>query len=899
MSFRLKILLIVSVFQYPQILYSHEATPFESQSLTIDEIILILEEQNSTRIFYNTEWFEGVTFSQNLADQPLEQALYNIIGDKDLTVLYVDAYIVITPVEFSQSRHRHTDTLLITIGSPSEFGRYNTVDLSGRILDGTTGETLPGAIIYTESTGRGATANADGSYSINLPVGELLVRLSFVGYQDQYRRINLLGQGELDFYLFEETHRIDEVTIMARRAEANITRTRMSMVSMDSRLLRELPGNPGDQDIVRNMTLLPGVQNIGEFGEGIHVRGGGSGQNLILVEDVPLFNSSHLFGLISVINPDMVSEITLYKGGIPAKYGERVSSVLDIRAKPDNVEDFKLVGGIGLLNSRIYLEAPVIDEKISLSLGGRSSYSNWIVDKLPLKEMLSSSAGFYDFTSRLMLKPRPNSTISLFGYYSYDNFSSAGVYNYNYSNTLASIKWGRILGEKLSFNFSGGLSMYDYNIRESSQVSPLESYSLNSAIDYYNLKSSLLWFPDGNHRVESGFNLIRYDITPGILMPLDSLSLIRLSAVEKEQGLEISLFLSDEFEINEKFSAEIGLRYTRYLYLGPRTINSFILDEPGNNFILKESNTYDENEVVAAYDRLEPRLSLRHSLTRNSSLKFSYTRNNQFINLISNTTVITPSDLWKLSDHNLRPVYSDNYAVGYFRNFMNNSIETSVEVYFKDLRNVIEYREGAEILMNHNIETDLINARGYSYGIEFYASKNSGRLTGWLSYTLSSSSIRTVSDFPINQINDNRFFPSNYDKPHEIILNTSYNISRRWRVSATFNYSTGRPVTLPEMVFTHGDRQLVYYSDRNKYRLPAYHRLDINIARGETLKLNKRRSGYWGVSLLNVYGRKNPFSVFYEKDGSNLRLYERDTYSLYKLFIIDRPIPTVTYNFIF
>ena len=880
-------------------LYSGEAAIFGGTTVPIDEIISVLENENDTRIFYNAEWFEGVTFDQSIAYLPLEQALSSIIGEKLLTVLYVDAYITIIPVEFSQNRYTQADTLLITVGSPSEFGRYNNVDLRGRVLDGSTGETLPGAIIYSESTGRGTTANTDGSYTVNLPVGELLVRVSFVGYEDQYRRVNLLGQGDLDFYLFEETHRIDEVTIMARRAEANISRTRMSVISMDSRLLRELPGNPGDQDIVRNMTLLPGVQNVGEFGEGFHVRGGGGGQNLILVEDVPLFNSSHLFGLISVINPDMVSEMTLYKGGIPAKYGERVSSVLDIRAKPDNVEDFKLIGGIGLLNSRLYLETPVIDDKISLSVGGRSSYSSWIIDRLPMEEMLSSSAGFYDLTSRLVMKPRPNSTISLFGYYSYDDFSSAGVTNYNYSNTLTSIKWNRIIGEKLSFGLSGGLSNYDYNIRERGPVSQMESYSLNSSIDYYNLKSSLLWFPDGNHRVESGINLIGYGITPGILMPLDSLSLIQESAIEREQGLEMSLFLSDEFEINEKFSTEIGLRYTRYLYLGPKNINSYGLDETGDNYILEESTFFDENEVAAAYGGLEPRLSLRYSLTGNSSLKLSYTRNNQYVNLISNTTVITPSDLWKLSDHNLRPVISDNYAVGYFRNFMENSIETSVEVYFKDLRNVIEYREGADILMNHNIETDLINARGYSYGIEFYASKNSGRLTGWFSYTLSGSRIRTVGDSPVNQINENRFFPSNYDKPHEIVLNAAYNISRRWRVSATFNYSTGRPVTLPEMVFSHGDRQLVYYSDRNKYRLPAFHRLDINITRGETLRLNKRRSGYWGVSLLNVYGRKNPYSVFYERDPGTSRLYERDSYNLYKLFILDRPIPTVTYNFIF
>ena len=892
-------ILMVFLLQSAQILNSLDVPGQVQFRYKIDEIIKILEELHSIRIFYEPEYFEGAAFNPQIVELPLEQAIYNIVREKNLTALPVHDYIVIIPLEFGAGHYREQDTLLLTIGNPSEFGRYNTADLTGRIFDGTTGESLPGAVIYSEGTGRGSTADQDGRFSINLPVGELLLRVSYVGYEDQYRRINLFGPGEHDFYIFEGTQRIDEVTIMARRAEINVSRPQMSMISMDSRILRELPGNLGEQDILKGMTLLPGVHSIGEFGTGIHVRGGSSDQNLILLDNVPLFNSSHLFGLISVVNPDMVSEMTLYKGGIPAKFGERVSSVMDIRINPGNIEEFKLIGGIGLINSRIHLETPVLKDRINLSVGGRSSYSNWILERLPLEELLNSSAGFYDISTHLSVISNQNSTISLFGYHSNDEFLSGEVTEYNYSNTLASIKWNRILGERFSLNVSGGLSIYDFNVRETGYSSPQESFSLNSAVDYHSLKSSLLWFPDGNHRVESGINLIRYGITPGILQPLDSLSLIQESMIDKEQGMEISLFVSDEFELSDRISTEIGLRYTRYLYLGPTIINLYREDNPRSTDFITGTLTFGKNETATKYIGIEPRISFRYGLTPSSSLKMSYTRNNQYINLISNTAVITPSDIWKLSDYHLKPLSIDHYALGYFRNFMNNSIETSAEFYFKNIRNVIEYREGAKIIMNHNMETDLINAKGYNYGIELYASKNSGRFTGWLSYTFSRSMRRSVSEFPGDQINSNNYFPSTYDKPHEIILVTGYSISRRWRIGATFTYSTGRPITLPEMYFTHGNRQLVYYSDRNKYRLPAYHRLDINITRRETLKLNKRRSGYWSLSLLNMYGRKNPYSVFYKKDGGSPRLFESDSYNLYKFYIMDRPIPTITYNFIF
>jgi hypothetical protein len=893
-----KLFIICSISGF--VVYAGDRIPIsqEQPGLKFCQVISILEELHSVRIFYEADWFEDQSFNNPPAGLPLYQAVSNLIRGKNMIILQIDDYLVIVPDDTGTGSLKDGDTLLLTIGNPAAYGRYTRADFSGRILDGTTGESLPGAVIYNEKTGTGSSAGMNGEFLVNLPAGEQLIRITYIGYEDQVRKINLLGHGNYDFYLFEETHAIDEVTIMAKRAEANVSRTQMGMISMDSRLLKELPASFGEQDLIKSMTLLPGIQSIGEFGAGFNVRGGKTDQNLILIENVPVFNSSHLFGLISVLNPDMVSGITLYKSGIPARYGERVSSVMDIRINPGNIEEMKMTAGIGLLSSRLHLELPVVNDKLTFSAGGRTSYSNWLLDRVPAEELLNSSAGFHDLSGLLSFTPDRNNSISLFAYYSNDAFSYTGNSEYQYRNMLSSIKWNSVLGEKLSLNVSGGLSRYDYNVKETEESFPFSSYKLNSSIEYHNIRTSLSWFPDGNHRVEFGFNTVTYGINPGNLEPVGKFSIIQPSRLDGENGIEFSLFLSDEFELSESISTEVGFRYTSYLYLGPATVTRYDNDYPRRTDFITGTSVYGRNEKAAEYGGLEPRLSLRYGLTRSSSIKASYTRNKQYINLVSKTAVITPSDIWKLSDTHLKPLISDNFSAGYFRNFRNNIIETSAEIYYRNFRNIIEYRDDAELLMNRNIETELINASGYNYGIELYAGKSSGRLNGWASYSFTRSMIKSDSRFIEDQVNNNNWFPSDFDRPHEFIINAGYNISRRWRIGGSFTFISGRPVTLPELSFPYGDKQLVWYSGRNKYRLPPYHRLDLEIIRGETIKINKRRSGNWTISLLNAYGRKNPYSVYYEREQTGTGIGHRP-FNLYKLYIIGRPLPTVTYNFRF
>ncbi len=846
-------------------------------------LINALEERYSTRIFCRDEWISDFTVDEEMYDLPLERIITLISRASNLTVFRIDDYIVLAPAAEQHERHDLYDEHIISVGDPFEYGRYSSAVLSGTISDGQTGETLTGAVIYSERTGTGVSAGREGEFSLSLPPGEHRLTISFIGYETSSRRIMVYGPGSHDFELFEESMQLDEVTIMAQRAEANITRTRMSMINLDRGMINELPGTMGEQDIIRSMSLMPGIHTVGEFGSGFHVRGGSADQNLVLIEGIPLFNSSHLFGLTSVVNPDMVTSVTMTKAGIPARYGERASSVMDIRIKPEEVPGTTLTGGIGLLNSRLHLKTPVFTDKVQLSAGARSSWSDWLLSRIPDEDLMNSSAGFYDFTGTLSVSANPKNTLTLFGYKSHDNFSFAGNTSYSYGNTLGSLRFNSIAGDKLSFSLNAGFSKYEYNVTEDEEQKPFEAYSLDSEVNYYSLKSNFMYFPNTDHNIEFGFKAIHYDIDPGTLMPAGSESNIMPKTISNERAVELGLYLSDNFSLTPDFAIEAGIRYSHYLF-------------PGGALTDTLQNT--AKEAVDGYGGLEPRLGMRYIIDGESSIKVSYNRIHQYINLISNTSVMTPSDIWKLSDAHLRPLRSEQYAIGYFRNFLDNTIETSVELYYKRLHNVIEYKEGARILMNETLEADLINASGQNYGIELYARKNSGRLTGWASYTLSSSVRRSTADHPEDQINRNEYFPSNYDKPHDLSVNLNYNVTRRWVVGGTFAYSTGRPVTLPELYFYHGNTRLVRYSDRNSYRLPDYHRLDLSVSLRENLRTDRRGKGYWTFSIINVYSRKNAYSVFYEKNDATTGSRE-NMFSLYKLYIIGRPLPTLTYNFTF
>ena len=875
-------------------------TTNQGSYLSIDQLTDQLEHKYHVQFFYDPGWFEMMTFNSSILRLSFGEVLDRIKSEVDLSIFTIDSvlyiFVPLKPELRLTSAPEVSDVQII--GNPDDYGKYAKATIQGNILDGMNGNPLAGASIHIDKLKLGAIADKNGKYILKAPVGEYNVRLSFIGYDDNTQKIKLVSNGTLNMKLFEKSIHLGEVVVSSERSESNVSGTQMSYAKFNAKSIRELPVSMGVTDIIKSIILMPGVQTIGEFGTGFNVRGGSADQNLILLEDVPLFNSSHLFGLISVVNSDGISNVTLLKAGIPAKYGERASSVMDIQLAAANPDKTTVKGGIGIINSTLYVETPLINKKINLLIGARSSYSNWLLHSIPDIDLMNSSAHFYDADALLSFNVNSGNKINVFAYISNDRFGFAKTTDYQYSNLLGSVRWKHSFRNNLYSNLVAGLSNYQYNLSESDTLSPLEAYKIKSSLHYRNVKWNLSWFSTDKHSIDFGINAALYNIQPGKLSALNDTTIIKPIEMQPEKAIESAFYITDNITISPRFALDLGVRYSLYSYLGPNKIYIYQPNSPRTSGSVIDSLTYANNKPICWYSGLEPRLSLRFIISNSSSVKLSYNRIHQYVNLVSNTAVMAPTDVWKLSSPNLKPLTCDHFAVGYFKNLKNNTYETSIEIYYKSLTNAIEYKNGANLLLNPYLEADLTNVRGYNYGVELYLKKNSGRLTGWASYTFSRSLQKTNGIFTGDKINENQLFPSNFDRPHDLIINLNYHISRRWRFGSTFIYSTGRPVTLPEYKFYYQNYQLLYYSDRNKYRLPDYHRLDVSLTFDESIRIKKKWKGSWTFSIVNLYGRKNAYSVFYKEEG-HMVSSEYKLYDTYMLYIIGIPFPTLTYNFTF
>lgn len=877
----------------------HIVVTDSSRQMRYEELFSTLERRDTVTFFYNLEWFADKTVHPTVATLPLADALHRICSLCGLDFVVIDKHsVVFIPGKNGAENRVQDDAGVMLIGNLLESGKYPRATVTGTISDGTTGGPLPGAIVSVEKLRAHAVTNREGKYSLVLPAGQHLLSVKYVGYQDLAIRIHVVGDGECNLDAFEKSLQLQAVVITDQRAANNVSRTQMSALRLDAKTIRELPVSLGETDIIKSITLLPGVQSVGEFGSGFIVRGGNTDQNLVLVEDVPLFNSSHLFGLNSAINPDLISGVTLFKAGIPARYGERSSSVMAVKLGGTNAKTVKARGGIGLLNSRLALEIPLFKHKANLLIGGRTSYSDWLLQKLPDIDLQNSSAGFYDLNGVLTVDAGKHNKLSFSGYYSNDRFAFSRETKYRYSNMLASARWTHIFSSKISTSLMTGMSRYLFGMKELDTLNPYDGNRVDFGIDYSNVKWVFNWFPGNRHSVELGINGILYRNHPGKLLPYGGQSLVISRSVDDEKGVEAAVYVSDDIEFSSRFSTEAGLRVVRFSLLGPGNEYQYADGLPRTTETITDTLHYDSSTEIALQFGIEPRLALRFSLDEQRSFKLSYTRIHQFVNLLSNTSVISPTDTWKLSDTYLMPVVSDQVAAGYFHNLRDNTIEASAEIYIKRLQNLPEYKNGARLLLNDHLATDVITASGYSYGIELYLKKNNGYLTGWVSYTYSRTKEKTSGTVVAEMINGNRYFSSNFDIPHNLVVNLNYHFTRRWRASATFTCHTGRPVTLPELRYTFDGKQVIWYSDRNKYRLPAYHRLDVAITRDQSLKLNHKWKSSWTLSVVNLYGRNNAYSAFYAREDARTWNYSGN-YSLYKLYILGVPLPTITYNFNF
>ncbi|MCF6333330.1 MAG: TonB-dependent receptor [Draconibacterium sp.] len=868
------------------------------QNQPLKNFLNVLQDKYGLKVFYKDSWVEPFTITKTFQDTPLLQALNNVFYGHELTFDFFqnDGIVVFRKVSDTRSRYDDLSQLLI-IGDPMNIGRYKTAKLKGRVIDGKTGETLVGAVVLDNKLKKGATTNGKGEFELDMPTGEHQLQILYIGFENVNVKINLIEDGEGEFQIFEESHSIGEVTILGE--ESDLPRAQMSMVQMSSNELKQLPALMGEVDILKGLTMLAGVQTVSELSSGFNVRGGNTDQNLILINGSTVFNSSHLFGFLSLINPDVVEDVRLFKGGMPVHFGERVASVMEVDFKEGNNEMIRVYGGIGLINSRLTFDGPLTkNKKLTFIAGGRSSYTNWILKKIPDLNLTQSVTHFYNLSGKLTYRFNQHNKVSLMGYSSNDEFSTSSQSVTQYGSKLGNFKLSSRVSEKLYGDLELSYSEYAYRLTDYANEKPPESYYLNNLLKYSSAGYLFKWHPTPRHNSEAGFKAVSNQISPGKITPLNQVTVIEPHELNDEKTFEWAAFVGDEFEILPEFSIVAGIRYSRFMNIGTPLVYIYAPEQamvPDN--VIDELN-FAPNEVSASYGGIEPRFSLNYDLDMNTSVKMSYQRTRQYIFQLSNNAVISPAETWKAADYHLKPLISDQIAIGVENDSWLKEINFSAEVYYKHLQNLIEYKNGAQLIMNENIETALIPTRGYSYGIELSAKKAIGRLTGYASYVYSRTMRKNTSNLNEENFWSGNYYPSIYDKPHDFSLTTTYNISRRWRFSGNFVFISGRPVTLPEIKYAYAGERLIYYSERNKYRMPPYNRLDLSITLDENLRKKRMWKGSWTFSIYNVYARNNPYSVYYKKTiPGKSNNYQR--YSLYKLSVIGIAVPSLTYNFKF
>lgn len=881
-----------------------------------------IERQLPVRFMYHPVMTDSLIITGDYDNTPLKEVLEDILTDADLYFLITDrGRIIITekikirehlPLNFfdreeaedestdylvfdfekeTQEKARATNTLentVFVIGKEATTSYGPSASIAGYVRDVNTGEPVIGALIYKENPPVGVASDQFGYFSLRLPKGEHELRIKSMGYKDTRRKISLLADGTLDIQMEEDIIPLKEV-IIESESDINITGMQMGLEKLDIQALKKVPPVMGEVDVLRIALTLPGVQTVGEAANGFHVRGGSADQNLVLFYDAPIYNPTHLFGFFSSFNPDVIRNVNLYKGNIPANYGGRISSVLEVQDKDGNNKEFVGSGGISPVTARLTLEGPIIKDKASYIGGFRSSYSDWILKKMPNANLKNSSAGFYDMYGKLTFDLNDNNSLYAGGYFSKDRFSFNSDTVYGYTNSAASLKWKHNFSNKLYGVFSGIYSGYTYNIN--SERNAVNAFDLDYSLDNLIVKMDFNYFPKNQHRIEFGASSILYDIQPGILTARGDSSRIIPKTIQPDRGLESVLYLGDIFDISPAFSLYFGLRYSLFNSLGPKTVNIYAPDEPLEEENIIGERTYADWDNIKTYHGPEYRFSARYDLDGESSLKFGYNRTRQYIHMLSNTTSISPTDIWILSNSYVKPQIGDQISLGYFKNYRNNSIESSVEIYYKKIDNLLDFKNGALLLLNENIETEIISGTGRSYGAEFLLRKKTGKLNGWMSYTYSRALIKVSSEHPGETINNGEYFPTNYDKPHNFNTLANYKFTRRVSISGYLTYSTGRPITYPVAKYYYGNSARVQYSERNRFRIPDYFRLDLSINLEGNHKVRKLNHSSWTFSIYNVTGRNNAYSIYFVSEEGKIKGY--------KLSVFAYAIPTLTYNFRF
>jgi hypothetical protein len=770
--------------------------------------------------------------------------------------------------------------------------------LSGYLKDAANGEALVGASVYFKETATGSTSNEYGFYSITVPSASYTITYSFIGYQKIVKEIVLDKDVRLDIELQSESEQLREVVITAEEDQVpQVQSVEMSTARLDISTIKKIPAFLGEVDVIKSLQLLPGVSTVGEGASGFNVRGGSVGQNLILQDEAPVYNSSHMLGFFSAFNPDAVKDTKLYKGAIPARYGGRLASILDVRMKDGNIKEYETTGGIGTIFSRAAFEGPIVKEEGSFIVAARRSYIDVLAR--PFVDILSDGGAlnFYDLTAKANYNLNKRNRIYLSGYFGRDNFYFDKDQGFSWGNATATLRWNHLFSDRLFTNVTGVYSSYNYELQFGEDER--DRFRWSSSISNFVFKPEFSYFINSNNELNFGGEAIYYFFEPANAFGVSNGEYTDIS-LPRKYNLETALYVSNNLQINSTWAIEYGLRFSDFQYFGAGTAYQYNDTIPGKRKTVASAETYKKGESIINYNNFEPRASFKAKITDESSVKGSYNRMVQYLHLISNTTASNPLDVWTPSSNNIKPEIADQFTFGYFRNLnFKKQWELSIEAYYRQTKNQIDYIDGADLLINEFLEGDLLTGKGRAYGLEFYLQRKTGRLTGWASYTLGRTELQ------VEGINKGDWYPTRYDQTHNLKLAGFFDLSKRWSVSTDFVFVTGTPTTFPTSRFEVQGILIPYNvnESRNNVRLSSYNRLDLSF-RLEGKQYNKkgkarRVTDYWIFSLYNLYGRRNPFSIYFSQSEDRLPVGQPLQSEATRLSIIGSPVPAVSYNFKF
>ena len=880
------------------------------KDISFIDFVTRVESMLPVKFFYRDDWvkdlklgdYQGCTTLSCVMDSLLKgTSLHYYIDDSGNIVITnnyevkisntgvdkSDKFLPPSDISGSSENQQISGNVSVEIGNPAEKNKTGNVVISGYIKNKSTKEPVAGVTVYIQKLSIGTISNEYGFYSLTAPRGVHILHFSFVGMREKVVNLNLYGSGELNIDMNSVLIPLKETVVSAQKS-VTLQRFEVGVEKINIASFKLLPTSMGESDIIKSVLLIPGVQSVGEGSAGFNVRGGSADQNLILLYGAPIYNSSHFFGFFSAVNSDIINDVTLYKGGIPSRYGGRISSVLDIGSKEGNRNEFAGSAGISPITAHICLEGPIIKDTLTYILTARTTYSNWIFGLIHDPSLHNSRASFYDLNGKLTYDFNKNNKIDFSAYTSHDSFKFNSDTVYGYNNNIISLKWRHFFTSRFFSAISIYNSSYNYDI--SSQNIPAEAFVLSHKVNNSGFKADFNWFL-GRNEINFGLDLKRYAILPGSYLPNSDSSLVLPRTIEKERAWEGALYIDDKFILTDFLSVNAGLRMSSFFSFGPQTVMVYNPEFSKSKSTITDTLNFKSGAITSKYAGPEFRVSLNFRISDKSSFKINYNRTRQYLHLLSNSTSIAPTDTWKLCDYYLKPQIGDQVAIGLYEMLLKNSFEASAELYYKGIRNMVDFKGGTNFVMDDNIEKDVVNVKGKAYGLELVLKKTEGKIRYSIGYTYSRTFIKSISSFSEEMINSGNWFPANFDKPNDLVITLNYMFSRRFSFSANYTWSTGRPITYPVSTYHIYDDLLIDYSDRNKYRIPDYSRLDVSFKVNGNLRSHRTAHPNWTFSVYNLLGRQNVYSVYFKKEG--------DLYNGYKLSVFGRAIPSVTLNFDF